>query len=88
MKLSALLSRSKGRDFYDAMFLLAQSEPDYAYLAAKHGIKNKQELISTLIALTRKVDINHKVKDFEHLLFYPDEQKRILSFASFVKGMK
>ena len=37
MKLSALLSRQKGRDFYDAMFLLGQTEPDYEYLATKKG---------------------------------------------------
>lgn len=32
MKLSALLSRAKGRDFYDTMFLLAVTDPDYAFL--------------------------------------------------------
>lgn len=35
MKLSALLTRQKGRDFYDAMYLPGQSEPDYDYLAIK-----------------------------------------------------
>ena len=37
MKLSALLTRQKGRDFYDAMFLLGQTEPDYEYLATKRS---------------------------------------------------
>ena len=40
MKLSALLSRQKGRDFYDAMFLLGQTSPTYSYLSLKYGIKN------------------------------------------------
>jgi hypothetical protein len=40
MKLSAMLSRQKGRDFYDAMFLLGQTTPDYSFLAKKHNIHN------------------------------------------------
>jgi len=35
MKLSAMLSRQKGRDFYDAMFLLAQAKPDYHFYLCK-----------------------------------------------------
>ncbi|MGE4567966.1 MAG: hypothetical protein AB7C90_02130 [Bacteroidales bacterium] len=42
MKLSALLTRRKGRDFDDAMFLLGLTEPDYGYLAAK---KNRKRVI-------------------------------------------
>ena len=36
MKLSALLTRGKGRDFYDAIFLLQRTEPDYPFLSAVH----------------------------------------------------
>ena len=44
MKISAMLSRRKGRDFYDAMFLLAQTQPDYSFLAEKLNIHNLEEL--------------------------------------------
>lgn len=40
MKIAAMLSRSKGRDFYDVMFLLAQAQPDYSFLAEKVNIHN------------------------------------------------
>lgn len=33
MKISAMLARGKGRDFYDVMFLLSQTNPDYSFLA-------------------------------------------------------
>ncbi|MFA5325335.1 MAG: hypothetical protein WCR82_01135 [Bacteroidales bacterium] len=29
MKIAAMLARAEGRDFYDLMFLLTQSKPDY-----------------------------------------------------------
>lgn len=38
------LARSKGRDFYDLMFLLAQAKPDYDFLAKRCGISSMHEL--------------------------------------------
>jgi hypothetical protein len=83
MKLSALLSRQKGRDFYDAMFLLAQTPPNYDYLAQKQNIHNWQELKTALSETTRQVDLQHKSKDFEHLLFNNNSGK-ILLFEEFL----
>jgi len=87
MKLSALLNRQKGRDFYDAMFLLGQTEPDYGYLTAKWGIRNKEELKAALTEIVAKTDLNTKSRDFEHLLFNRDNKDKILRFGEFVKAM-
>src|ERR1035437_5506036 len=57
MKLSALLSRQKGRDFYDAMFLLGQTSPTYSYLSLKYGIKNLSDLKTAIAELMLKVDL-------------------------------
>lgn len=69
MKISAVLSRGKGRDFYDAMFLLGQTKPDYEYLAIKHGIHNGNELKDALDARLVEIDLTIKQKDVQHLLF-------------------
>jgi predicted nucleotidyltransferase component of viral defense system len=53
MKISALLSRQKGRDFYDVMFLLAQTAPDYAFLTARCGIRNLPELKSAVASVIK-----------------------------------
>ena len=87
MKLSALLNRQKGRDFYDAMFLLGQTEPDYGYLTAKWGIHNKEELKTALIETTDKTNLESKSKDFEHLLFSRNNKTRILQFREFVDSL-
>ncbi len=60
MKLSALLHRGKGRDFYDTIFLLSQTEPDYGYLAAKCGISDLAELKATLIETTPSTNLERK----------------------------
>ncbi|MCX6226133.1 MAG: nucleotidyl transferase AbiEii/AbiGii toxin family protein [Bacteroidia bacterium] len=87
MKISALVSRQKGRDFYDAMFLLAQSSPDYNFLAARCGIRNLNELKAALGGMLEKVNLSQKSKDFEHLLFRKTNSQRILAFGEFVDGL-
>jgi predicted nucleotidyltransferase component of viral defense system len=87
MKLSALLSRQKGRDFYDAMFLLAQTAPNYAYLAQKWNIHNWTELKAALLSISEKVDLKRKSQDFERLLFQGDGSK-IGLFKEFIGELK
>jgi len=87
MKLSALLSRAKGRDFYDVMFLLALTKPNYDFLVQKQNIHNLTELKTKLLETIEKVDLQHKSKDFEHLLFYKENKDKILNFSEFVKRM-
>jgi len=87
MKISALLSRAKGRDFYDTMFLLHQTEPDYQYLAVKCNVKNKAELKAALFDKIKKTNLKLKLHDFEHLLFHKEKSQKILLFKDFVESI-
>ena len=86
MKLSALLSRHKGRDFYDSMFLLQQTEPCLDFLKALHGIKTKGELKKALLQVADSTNLNVKKRDFEHLLFNVRSSEKILHFKEFIEG--
>ena len=88
MKTSALLSRKKGRDFYDTMFLLGQTNPDYGFLSARCGINNLTELKGAVTKMLTHVNLQQKSKDFEHLLFEQRNSRRILSFDSFIESLK
>ena len=85
MKATALLERGKGRDFYDLMFLLGQTKPDYNFLAKRIGIKNAAELKAEISKRIKITDLKTKTKDFEHLLFNKENNKRILRFEEFLK---
>lgn len=87
MKLAALLNRGKGRDYYDAMFLLAQTSPDYDFLAARCGVADLQALKTAIEENLQAIDLNQKHRDFEHLLFNRDNSKRILHFKEFVQSL-
>jgi predicted nucleotidyltransferase component of viral defense system len=87
MKIAAMLSRAKGRDFYDLMFLLTRTQPDYEFLAARCGIHNPQELKEAIFRLLDTVDLSKKQRDFEHLLFHKENSKKILRFREFVEPL-
>jgi len=88
MKLSAMISRSKGRDFYDAIFLLSQTAPDYNFLAMQRNIHNLEELKTAVAQMLSTVDLNQKQRDFEHLLFNKMNSKRILNIGEFIETLK
>ena len=78
MKLCALLTRQKGRDFYDVLFLMQRTEPDYAFLQRKKGIANKKQLSEALRETIGRTDLKMKQRDFEHLLFDSRKSETIL----------
>ena len=86
MKLSALLTRHKGRDFYDSMFLLQQTEPSLDFLNAWHGIKTTGELKKALLQIAESTNLNVKKRDFEHLLFNIRSSEKILHFKEFIES--
>jgi len=87
MKIAAMLSRGKGRDYYDVMFLLSQTQPDYDFLATRCGIQDLQHLKTAVEEHLESADLLHKQRDFEHLLFHRANSKRILHFKEFIRSL-
>ena len=88
MKLSALLTRAKGRDFYDAMFLLQRTEPDYGFLGHSHaGIQDKATLKRSLQEKVVSVNLELKRRDVEHLLFSHERSSLVMEFPRFVESL-
>jgi predicted nucleotidyltransferase component of viral defense system len=87
MKITAMLARGKGRDYYDVMFLLSRTEPDYQFLASSCDIHSLAELKGVVEKSLQAVDLRQKQKDFEHLLFNRANSRRILHFAKFMRSL-
>lgn len=85
MKLSALLARAKGRDFYDCMFLMQQTQPSYDFLSTRIGVNDADQLKVAIRNKLATVDLNVKKRDFEHLLFNTHSADKILLFANFIE---
>lgn len=85
MKFSALLARAKGRDFYDCMFLMQQTQPSYDFLSTRIGVNDAEQLKVAIRNKLATVDLNVKKRDFEHLLFNTHSADKILLFANFIE---
>jgi len=87
MKVMAVFNRGKGRDFYDLMFLLQRTEPDYRFLEEKSGIGNKTQLIAKLGKTAELTDLSRKCRDFEHQLIEKADAARILRFGDLLRDL-
>lgn len=87
MKLSALVARQKGRDFYDSIFLLSKTRPNFGFLKEKIGISSSEELKARIDEVLQSVDLQQKKRDFQHLLFNESHAERILQFPSFIQSV-
>ena len=87
-KFYAILNRvrNKGRDFYDATFLLGrQVTPNYAYLAQKRGIETPAELRAQLLAHCQTLDMAAMAADVRPFLFDPRDDRRVLLFSQYIQ---
>lgn len=87
MKISAMLSRQKGRDFYDVIFLLSQTTPDYDFLTEKCGIGNIKELKASVTEMIKTINLNDKKRDFEHLIFDSRNSEKVLRVGDFFDSL-
>jgi predicted nucleotidyltransferase component of viral defense system len=87
MKFAAILARAKGRDFYDAIFLLSKTKPNMDFLFARSGITSLEALKVAVLNKQNEVDLSQKKRDFSHLLFNEPNADRILKFADVVNEL-
>ena len=87
MKICAILSRQKGRDFYDTIFLLSKTGPNLEFLQARTGISTMEALKTSIGECLQKVDLNKKKQDFMHLLFNESNAERILQIEAVVAAL-
>ncbi len=77
-----------GRDFFDIVFLISQTKPNYEYLKKKLDINNGDELKKVLLSRTLKLDFNELAKDIEPFLINMGESKRVLLFREYIQSVE
>ena len=87
MKFAAILARAKGRDFYDAIFLLSKTKPNLDFLGTRVGIASFEALKAAVLDKLKTVDLSQKKRDFSHLLFNEANAVRILAFDEIINEL-
>ncbi len=87
-KLFAICNRKqpKGRDFFDASFLLARTKPNYAYLELKLGTSTPETLREKMVAAVDQIDLDAAARDVQPFLFQPQDVARVREFGAFIRG--
>lgn len=85
-KLYAALNRqrAKGRDFYDIVFLLSFTKPNYGYLQIKLGVADATSLRKKLIASCTELDFAALGRDVRPFLFTPADARKVKLFPKFI----
>lgn len=76
--------RAKGRDFYDIVFLLSFTKPDYEYLQKKLGIENADALRERLLTATKEFDFKALARDVQPFLFRAEDARKVELFREFI----
>ena len=84
-KITAAIGRKrpKGRDFYDLIFLLAKTKPDYGYLKDRLGVANAVELRAYLADRIAAFDFNALSDDVRAYLFVRADEDLVRNFREF-----
>lgn len=76
--------QAKGRDFFDAVFLLGRTRPNYAFLKQKLDLDTPESLRQHLISVCSKLDFSALAEDVRPFLFNPSEVSRVLLFPQYI----
>lgn len=89
-KFYALLNRkrAKGRDFYDIIFLLQNTRPNYDYLKIKTGIANGESLKEQVLSYIKTIDMKQIIKDVKPFLFNPQSSDKIELFEEYIRQIE
>lgn len=72
--------RAMGRDFFDVVFLMSKTDPDYEYLRQRADIGDEGELVDALRNRSTKLDMQALARDVEPFLFDPSQKDRVAHF--------
>lgn len=72
--------RFKGRDFYDAIFLLKNTKPDMGFLKVKFGSDNEIEIKKIILDKLKEADWDEIARDVEKFLINKEDVEKIKLF--------
>jgi predicted nucleotidyltransferase component of viral defense system len=85
MKIGAVLDRQKGRDYYDCIYLMGKTAPNWDYLSEKFEVNSEEEMKKRILESCETVDFNKKSQDFEKLVFNQREAEKVRLFPEYIK---
>ncbi len=76
--------RPQGRDFFDIIFLMSRTKPNYQYLTKKLGISGKDDLKRVFIERVGNFDFEALMSDVGPFLYNQDDDQKIKLFKKYI----
>ncbi len=88
-KIFTIFSRKRdlGRDYFDVVFLLSKTKPNFFYLKKKLGINTRTELKKKLLKKCESLDFEVLARDVEPFLLDRNDRERVLKFKKVIEGL-
>ena len=80
--------RAKGRDFFDIVFLLSKTKPNYEYLEKKVDIANGKELKEMLLSKSVNLNFDDLAKDVAPFLLKANDSNKVKMFSDYIKSFE
>jgi predicted nucleotidyltransferase component of viral defense system len=80
--------RPMGRDFYDIVFLLGKTGPNFDYLRSKLKIRDDADLKKKLLERCGELDFEVLAREVGPFLFVPADAKKVLGFCQYIEGIE
>ena len=86
-KFTCLFTRKRplGRDFYDIIFLMAKTKPNFDYLKEKTGLPTGKKLQRQILLKCKELDFKQLVRDVSPFLMNREDAEKILSFPEYIR---
>jgi len=85
-KFYAILNRkrSKGRDFFDVVFLLSKTNPNFDFLKKKAGIATSAELKNRILEFCKNISLKDMAEDVRPFLIQKTNVSQVELFDKFI----
>ncbi len=81
--------QSKGRDFYDVIFLLSKKiSPNYDFLNSKASVSNGIQLKNAILGRMEKINMEEVSNDVRPFLINMKDIKKVLLFKEYIQQVK
>ncbi len=80
--------RAKGRDFYDIMFLMQNTNPNIGFLEAKFGTNDWNSIQRDILKHLEVINWDYLVNDVSPFLQTTSEAEKIKTFPEFLKQVR
>jgi len=80
--------RSKGRDFFDIVFLIPQTKPNFKYLKEKLNISNGKDLKKELLKRTESINFDNLAEDVKPFLINFEDFKKVKMFREYIDSVE